>query len=716
MGTYTNSFPVFANHLQSWTTQANLVDKTKPNQNLSEDEPVPNAVESQAAPQQTKIADEHLAKSSTNPDYQFYFFDPAYKQLLDQPKQVELLQQLLNSAKPKPENGVYYVSYVQQDQDDLLISIATKTLQEEADQPSKNIDDHFFTVKLGKPEHTGSQTAGLMSASNPYPNYKLPWRAGEAWRTENINPNNGEYWGWHRDQTGPALDFNPPQGSSMDLLSSGPGKVVWKCQDTHGQAGMHVRTIDNGTDYGETLRYYHFDSSEVYVNTYEVVEQGKLLGKLSDKATNPTSPSCNLPSDTVHLHFGFPYTPITFENYTFVEDGELYADEDLFSTQYQIVDNLRIVSPQSGNHLEASFRYPIEVEYYGDLDLLNKIEIFDNEIKLQEITTPPFDNLYWYAQHPGNRNLKIVAYYSDGTQSLDSIDVRVDFGQSAWKSDKNTQTDVAVDMVRTPSGQVLQTQVEPSGTAFTRLSTTTDIISNPNSWTNWQNAGNPSTSKPVSSIVFDGKIWQYLVAKDNRIYARSSTDGASWTGWSENGSAYSALGSTVFNGKIYQVYLNDQDQVYYRHSADGQTWSTGTSALMDSNYSPSITAQRGRIYQTAVGLDQHIYTRSSADGTAWSAWQNVPDIGEYAYRPASIQAVGQTLFQTHQGTDNKIYLRASYDQGTTWTDWATDGSLTQTEPKMQEIGEELYQTKIGTDGYVYWRKLHYYQISEAELM
>jgi|LakMenEpi03Aug12_release.lakeMendotaPanAssembly.Ray.scaffolds.fasta_scaffold09067_6 hypothetical protein len=164
------------------------------------------------------------------------------------------------------------------------------------------------TPNLGLAEKSsleGVKKITLNAAStNKYRDYKFPWPAGEAWVTE-ITYNNSP-WGWHTDHVGWALDFLPPANASLNILASSPGVVEWICttDNSRNQAGVHIRTVAGGVDYGETLRYYHIRKDMLAVG-YQSVEQGQYLGKLKEGG-NTGYPGCNLYSYNTHLHLGFP--------------------------------------------------------------------------------------------------------------------------------------------------------------------------------------------------------------------------------------------------------------------------------------------------------------------------------------------------------------------------------------------------------------------------
>lgn len=174
------------------------------------------------------------------------------------------------------------------------------------------------------------------ASTNKYRDYKFPWPAGEAWVTE-ITYNNAP-WGWHTDHVGWALDFLPPANASLNILASSAGVVEWICttDNSRNQAGIHIRTVVDGVDYAETLRYYHIRKDMLAVG-YQPVTQGQYLGKLKEGG-NTGYPGCNLYSYNTHLHLGFPSRDFQIDGVVFnpalsMQWSPLYSSQGYIRTK-----------------------------------------------------------------------------------------------------------------------------------------------------------------------------------------------------------------------------------------------------------------------------------------------------------------------------------------------------------------------------------------------
>jgi hypothetical protein len=112
---------------------------------------------------------------------------------------------------------------------------------------------------------------------------------------------------------------------------------------------------------------------------------------------------------------------------------------------------------------------------------------------------------------------------------------------------------------------------------------------------------------------------------------------------------------------------------------------------------------KGKLYQTHQGLDNKIYIRSSGspDGsTGWSDWQAVPD--SETHTAPTLAASSTHLYQSHRGTNNLIYTRSSTD-GTNWSDWSVASGLTYNAPTLAVVNDRLYQSHRGSDDKIYTR-------------
>lgn len=258
------------------------------------------------------------------------------------------------------------------------------------------------------------------ASTNRYRDYKFPWPAGEAWTTE-ISYNN-EPWGWHQDHVGWALDFLPPANASLNILASSPGVVEWICttDDSRNQAGVHIRTVADGIDYGESLRYYHIRKDMLAVG-YQSVSQGQYLGRLKEGG-NTGYPGCNLYSYNTHLHLGFPIRDFQIDGVVF--DPVLSMQwKPLYSTQ-GFLKNRKVLPHSAGEDLDSQV----------------------NSSSSSNISTQPFQNSISSSQNTqtitssspkqdiSSINFQIDPQHSNSTQSsISSVN-------SSTKSNSNIQT------------------------------------------------------------------------------------------------------------------------------------------------------------------------------------------------------------------------------------------------------------------------------------
>jgi hypothetical protein len=239
---------------------------------------------------------------------------------------------------------IYFNIFIFQDNGLYSAKLDTENLSSNFSTQSSSLNDE--QKNLLNALYKGPKGNFATQSTNRYSNYKLPWKGGEAWTTEMVF--NNQPWAWHTDHVGPALDFLPPAGSSLQMFASSSGVVEWMCttDNARNQSGIHIRTIDSGVDYGESLRYYHIRKDMLAVG-YQFVSQGQYLGQIKEGG-NTGMAGCNLYSFNTHLHFGFPAQNFMIQGAIF-DTGLSQANCLLYSTQnmpnvaiktnYQLVKN-----------------------------------------------------------------------------------------------------------------------------------------------------------------------------------------------------------------------------------------------------------------------------------------------------------------------------------------------------------------------------------------
>lgn len=153
-------------------------------------------------------------------------------------------------------------------------------------------------------------------------------------------------------------------------------------------------------------------------------------------------------------------------------------------------------------------------------------------------------------------------------------------------------------------------------------------------WTEWESQRDRQTLNAPTLVSFNGKLLQACQGTDNKVYTRSSLDGVRWSAWSDGGSVAGSFGSPLtrltasgavamnsLSGQLFQSVRGADNKMYIRSSRDGAFWSTWSSDKVgDTPDAPSIFAFKGKLYQVHQGLDLKIYTRSSLDGKNWGNW------------------------------------------------------------------------------------------------
>jgi len=216
------------------------------------------------------------------------------------------------------------------------------------------------------------------------------------------------------------------------------------------------------------------------------------------------------------------------------------------------------------------------------------------------------------------------------------------------------------------------------------------------------------TYSPISSAILNGKIYQSHRGVDNRIYTRSSKDGANWSDWHKTPGIIEVATSVpdliAFNGRLYQSHRGVEGNMYTRSSTDGVNWTSWESTDGITLDPPAFASVNGKLYQAHRSLSNRIYTRSSTDGQVWSSWKTSNDpFEETPSAPAMIGFKGK-LYQAHRSVENTVFIRSSGD-GENWSSWKlVPGIQTPMSPEFEVAGDVLYQYHTGFDRTVYRRE------------
>ncbi|WKZ30857.1 MAG: S8 family serine peptidase [Candidatus Dojkabacteria bacterium] len=231
------------------------------------------------------------------------------------------------------------------------------------------------------------------------------------------------------------------------------------------------------------------------------------------------------------------------------------------------------------------------------------------------------------------------------------------------------------------------------------------------------------TPEQINLVAYDPgdglKLYMTVKGNSGSIYVRYTSNGSTWTDWTENGGLTSTtISSTVFNSRLFQSIRGiSTNNIYVRSSGDGlfdgladgsspdtlENWTTLTGQTPSV---PEIAAFDGEIYMTVRGNSSSIFTRSSSDGVTWGDWtQN----GGFTSATPSMVSFDGRLFQSVKGNStNYLFIRYSND-GITWYPWErrTGTSPQRTNISYFSVTDELFETVIGNSGYIFLRTYTY---------
>ncbi len=163
-------------------------------------------------------------------------------------------------------------------------------------------------------------------------------------------------------------------------------------------------------------------------------------------------------------------------------------------------------------------------------------------------------------------------------------------------------------------------------------------------------------------------------------------------------------GDLVSDEDLLTQIINEDDVIVVNVIAENGITTKNYKVTM--NLLEAEPEQQSKLYQSHVGTDSRIYTRSSSDGINWTNWRRSNYPGEATNRAISLASHGSYLYQSHVGTDRKIYTRRSTD-GINWTNWRRSnypGEATNHAISLFSHGAYLYQSHVGTDKTIYTRR------------
>lgn len=142
--------------------------------------------------------------------------------------------------------------------------------------------------------------------------YKLPFRAGETWATD-------DDYGVHTDKYGVAFDFYATKNSSLEIVAPASGTLKKGSCEVNGSTWLELQTIG-----GDIFRFMHMDTSTITVKAGQTlqIKQGDYIGSVTGAGSYDNG-DCQLSSDGAHLHFSWESKkcPLYIDGYTFSCEG-----------------------------------------------------------------------------------------------------------------------------------------------------------------------------------------------------------------------------------------------------------------------------------------------------------------------------------------------------------------------------------------------------------
>lgn len=216
-----------------------------------------------------------------------------------------------------------------------------------------------------------------------------------------------------------------------------------------------------------------------------------------------------------------------------------------------------------------------------------------------------------------------------------------------------------------------------------------------NTWSSWTGIGGSTPNRiGLAEDALNNRLYLSVRGKNSKIYTRYYSGGV-WSDWIENGgSAINEVAIKVLSGVLIQSVVGDNLKIYTR-TFDGATWSEW---IENGSTSGSISMQvfNGSIYQSARGLNSKIYTRSFN-----GSWSNWTENGGSTASDVILASDNTNLYQAVLGSNSKIYTR--YFNGSSWSTWMENGGSASSDIAMSANNNQLFQSVIGSDSKIYTR-------------
>jgi len=182
------------------------------------------------------------------------------------------------------------------------------------------------------------------------------------------------------------------------------------------------------------------------------------------------------------------------------------------------------------------------------------------------------------------------------------------------------------------------------------------------SWSSWSQLSGPLTNTGVALAAFNGKL--YCVNKgynNNEMWMFSTSDGTNWAGNSQIPNKYSPATAAlkVYNNKMYVVVKGTDNKLYSFWTGNGIDWSAAYNIQNQfTSSAPALGVLDGRLQCVWIANDgsNKLYYSSSSDGQNWSAPLLIP--GQKATAAPALGEFGTKLYCAYKSTDgtNNIYL------------------------------------------------------------
>ncbi len=204
----------------------------------------------------------------------------------------------------------------------------------------------------------------------------------------------------------------------------------------------------------------------------------------------------------------------------------------------------------------------------------------------------------------------------------------------------------------------------------------------------WRSLAGGSTAAAPKSRLIGSILYVEVVGTDSKIYTRSTSDGVTFTDWTE-GTVGATTSSTAVLGSVRYDFTS------------GLTGSSPNLCVLLTNGATPTPTPAPTATPTPTVTATPTPTATPGINAITGCSPNFTALGGVVKSNPTTAVINNRVIAFAVGTDNGIYYQSS--SGTVFSGWISLGGGTTATPRTIVVGSTLYVEVVGTDGNNYYR-------------